>query len=181
MTNEERFNNNIMMAYKIANRYRVTHDRYYEDIKQVALMALWVACCQFNEELGYAFSSYAYPTISNRINCYIRDLKRKEAKDISINTIVHEEITIEDILVDENNLIDEIISKVDIENVMENLYLTDKEKIVVQKRMEGKSQLIIGKEIGLSQAQISRILNNIKTKITNKIYIRERNERLCLR
>lgn len=38
MTNEELFNNNIKIAYKIANKYKINYVNEYDDIKQIALM-----------------------------------------------------------------------------------------------------------------------------------------------
>lgn len=37
MTKEEMFNNNINIAYKIANTYRLNYPSEFEDIKQIAL------------------------------------------------------------------------------------------------------------------------------------------------
>ena len=66
MTNKEIFNNNINIAYKIANKYLINYRNEYEDIKQVALLGLWKAVLTFKN--GYAFSTYAYPVIQNAIN-----------------------------------------------------------------------------------------------------------------
>ena len=38
MTNEEIFNNNVNIAYKIANRYVTNYYEEKEDIRQIALM-----------------------------------------------------------------------------------------------------------------------------------------------
>ena len=41
MTNEEIFNDNVNIAYKIANRYRTNYYEEIEDIQQIALIELW--------------------------------------------------------------------------------------------------------------------------------------------
>ena len=102
MTNEEMFEKNIKIAYKIANRYRINYLSEYEDIKQIALLALWKAVLTFNNT--NAFSTYAYVVISNEINLYLRRNKKTE-QEISINTSINDgELTIEDILQSADNI-----------------------------------------------------------------------------
>lgn len=37
MTKEEMFNNNVNIAYKIANTYRLNYPSEFEDLRQIAL------------------------------------------------------------------------------------------------------------------------------------------------
>lgn len=164
MTKEEIFNENINIAYKIANKYRVNYMNEYEDIKQIALMGLWIASDIWDENKG-AFTTIAYTVISNKINHYLRSVKKYGERNISIYSNVNENQTIFDILEDPYDLDEEITSKVHIENALKNLYLTDMEKIVAEKLSEKQSQYEIAKDLGLSQPQISRC----KTKIKNKL------------
>lgn len=94
MTKEELFEKNTLMAYKIANRYRTNYNRYYEDIKQEALLGLWKSCQTYNESTK--FSTYAYVCISNTINMYIRGLRKHEDHNISIYTLTVDNLSIED-------------------------------------------------------------------------------------
>jgi len=103
MTKDELFEKNISIAYKIANTYLINHSKEYEDIKQIALLGLWKDVLTFKDI--DAFSTYAYSVISNEINYYLRKNK-KYIRNISIYTEIGENITIADVLKDENNEIE---------------------------------------------------------------------------
>lgn len=80
MTNEEIFNNNVNIAYKIANRYRTNYYEEIEDIRQIALMELWR--CIVNWDHVHALTTYAYLCIPNKINMYLRHVKKHEKKTL---------------------------------------------------------------------------------------------------
>lgn len=166
MTNEEMFNKNINIAYKIANRYLVNYANEYEDIKQVALMGLWKAVLTFNDT--HAFSTYAYTVISNEINCYLRTVK-KHYNTISLKQEIKENITLEDILADKNNYIEKLENSLDIENYIvqiKNSKLKEKEKIVFELSLRGYKQDKIAKIIGCSQPQVSRLIKKLRKRIS---------------
>lgn len=166
MTNEEMFNKNINIAYKIANRYLINYANEYEDIKQVALMGLWKSVLTFKNT--YAFSTYAYTVISNEINWYLRTIK-KNNNTISLKQEIKENITLEDILSDKNNYIEELENSLDIENYIiqiKNSKLKRKEKMVFELSLRGYKQDRIAKIIGCSQPQVSRLIKKIRKRIS---------------
>ena len=172
MTNEEIFNNNVNIAYKIANRYMTNYYEEKEDIQQIALMELWR--CIKDWDHVHALTTYAYSCIPNKINIYLRHI-RKQKKNISINNIIYCDIdgndqTILDLIEDPDDCIFRLLDDIDADGVLDNIYLTEKEKQVINLRMEGFSQAQIGEIMNVSQAQISRIQIKIKNKI--KKYIR---------
>lgn len=114
MTNEEMFNNNIKIAYKIASKYKINYLKEYEDIKQIALMALWKAVIKFNYK--NAFSTFAYVVISNEINCYLRENKNNKF-NISINTEIYENLTIFDVIEEKENSIEKIEETIEKEKI----------------------------------------------------------------
>lgn len=171
MTNEEIFNNNVNIAYKIANRYATNYYEEIEDIQQIALMELWR--CVENWDHVHALTTYAYICIPNKINMYLRHV-RKHEKDISIDTVIHSDgngnnHTILDLIEDPDDCIFRLLDDINAEGVLNNIYLTEKEKQVIYLRMEGFSQAQVGIIINLSQAQISRIKMRIKKKISEYI------------
>lgn len=171
MTNEEIFNNNVNIAYKIANRYMTNYYEEIEDIRQIALMELW-RCVQ-NWDHVHALTTYAYLCIPNKINIYLRHV-RKHKKNISINTVIHgdkdgNEQTILDIIEDSDDCIFRLLDDVNAEGVLDNIILTEKEKEVLGLRMAGYSQKQVGIVMNLSQPQISRIQIKIKKKISEYI------------
>lgn len=164
MTNEEMFENNIRIAYKIANRYKINYLTEYEDIKQIALLGLWKAVLTFKNT--HAFSTYAYPVISNEINLYLR--KNKKTKlDISINTIIHDNLTFEDILQDEDNIekLLEDIEILKINQILNEINITEKERKIYKLIQSGYKQQDVAEKFNMSQCQVSRI----QKKIINKV------------
>lgn len=171
MTNEEIFNDNVNIAYKIANRYMTNYYEEIEDIRQIALMELWR--CIENWDHVHALTTYAYLCIPRKINIYLRHV-RKHEKNISINTIIHSDgdgndQTILDLMEDSDDCIFRLLDDINAEGVLNNIYLTEKEKQVINLRMEGFSQVQVGEIMNLSQPQISRIQIKIKKKIKEYI------------
>lgn len=165
MTNEEMFNKNIKIAYKIANRYLTNYASEYEDIKQIALMGLWKAVSTFDNT--HVFSTYAYTVISNEINYYLRTVK-KNYNTISLKQEIKENITLEDILADKNNYIEKLENSLAIENYISqirNSKLKEQEKIVFELTLKGYKQRQIAKIIGCSQAEVSRKIRKLRSKI----------------
>lgn len=180
MTNEEIFNDNVNIAYKIANRYMTNYYEEIEDIRQIALMELWR--CIENWDHIHALTTYAYLCIPRKINIYLRHV-RKHEKNISINTIIHSDgngndQTILDLMEDPDDCIFRLLDDINAEGVLDNIYLTEKEKRVINLRMEGFSQVQVGEIMNLSQPQISRIQIKIKKKINE--YINGKENRACL-
>lgn len=170
MTNEEMFEKNIKIAYKIANRYRINYLSEYEDIKQIALLALWKAVLTFNNT--NAFSTYAYVVISNEINKNLRK-KKREKQEISIGTSIttDDKLTIEDILQGEDNIekLLEDMSFVDKIRYLNTIQFTDREKEVLILSKRGYKQQEIAERLHISQAQVSRIQRRLKDKILKEM------------
>lgn len=167
MTNEEIFNDNVNIAYKIANRYMTNYYEEMEDIRQIALMELWR--CVESWDHVHALTTYAYLCIPNKINMYLRHV-RKHEKNISINTVVYSDgdgndQTILDLIEDPDDCIFKLLDDINADGVLNNICFTEKEKQVINLRIEGLSQEQVGKIMNLSQAQISRIQIKIKNKI----------------
>lgn len=167
MTNEEIFNDNVNIAYKIANRYMTNYYEEMEDIRQIALMELWR--CVESWDHVHALTTYAYLCIPNKINMYLRHV-RKHNKNISINTVVYSDgdgndQTILDLIEDPDDCIFRLLDDINADGVLNNICFTEKEKQVINLRIEGLSQEQVGKIMKLSQAQISRIQIKIKNKI----------------
>lgn len=168
MTKEEMFNNNINIAYKIANKYKENYIEEYDDIRQVALLGLWKSVLTFNNT--YAFSTYAYTVINNEINYYLRSIK-KYKRNYSFNIQITDNLILEDTLEDENNNIDILIDKIELlelRECLDDLYFRDIEKKVLDFLILGKTQTYIANQLNLTQASISRIRKRIILKLKRK-------------
>lgn len=165
------FNKNINIAYKIANRYRINYPEEYEDIKQVALLGLWKAIQHYNPK--WALTTIAYKTIFNNINFYLRSVKRHKEHDFSINSIVCEDdnnqLTIEDLIPDDNDTIDAMLLDIDIQQAFEDLNLSEIESEFLDLKRQGLSQREIGEQLNRSQAQISRIQTKLRSRFKHNM------------
>lgn len=63
---------NLPLCDALAGRYR-GRGVDYDDLVQVARMALWLAIDRFQPEQGATFTSYAIPTITGELKRYFRD------------------------------------------------------------------------------------------------------------
>lgn len=170
MSNEELFNKNINIAYKIANRYKINYPNELEDITQIALMSLWKCVLNYNNK--YELSTYAYTVIPSQINMYLRHI-RKHEKNISINTIVCDDdaksLTLEDILDDKNDYVDNIINKINFENIFKDIEMNNRERKIIILRLNGYTQSKMTNILNITQGQISIIEKELRKKISNYI------------
>ncbi len=174
MTNEEMFNDNIKLAYSIAHKYQINYPNEYEDILQCAFIGLWKAISIFDYE--HKLSTIAYTIMSNEINYYLRKYRKNQTLTcaISLDEVIfknndRDELTFGDILKDDRDMIDDVLYNIDVENSMNRMFLTEKEKDVVRMRMDEKTQKYIAKQMGLSQCQISRIQKKVRDRLINLI------------
>lgn len=170
MTKEEVFENNKLLAYKIIQKYK-TSGIEYEDLEQIAMLALWKAAITYKQEKGFTFSTYAYRVIQNEINSYLRK-NRKYFTDRHLEEKIYEGTTLEEVITDNKNNIEEFEERVDCQNLInqiKNNLSKNKEKQVFKLAQKGYKQVQIGLKIGISQAQVSRILKKIRAGVVYEI------------
>ncbi len=178
MTKEEKlFNDNIRLAYKIAESYKINYPNEFEDIQQIALLHLWNCCKTFDPNKAQ-LSTYSYTYMRNGINYYLRHVKKHYSNDVSMNTPVlnckkdANSLTLGDIIADDFDVFDEIDNKINlniIKNFMYSIYLTEDEKTVLSLRLKGHTQQKIGLITNKKQPTVSRILKRVERKIKNCI------------
>lgn len=105
------------MIIKLVRKWSQLNIIEYDDLMQIALLALIHAYNTFDDTKGKKFSSYAYDIIKYRIRkeIYIVDKKNKNKPTISLNTVMEngEGDTIEliDLIADELDIQEEIQNK----------------------------------------------------------------------
>lgn len=139
------------MAYHIASKFAPNTIVDMEDIKQLALIGLYKASQNYKDNLGYAFSTYAYKVMKNEI---LKELTKHNVYD-SIDEMEYD-------VADEsyNPEVEYIGSLQRYRSV-----LTNQEYEVVLLTVQGYSQKEISQRLNLSQSQISRIFIKAKKKI----------------
>ena len=101
-----------------------------------------------------------------------RHVNRMYKHTVSIETPITDDLALVDTLEDNNDHIEEMIDQIDmieIKEIFNNLYLSDRDKRVLEMLFQGRTQTEIAIEIEVSQTQISRIRQNI-IKRAKKIY-----------
>lgn len=154
MNNEELFEKNIKLAYKVANKYRNQYLNEMEDIQQIALMGLWKAIINYNGK--FQLSTYAWRVINNEILMHLRKDKKTP-----------QTLSLEDLQKEMSNEME--INEVDLIKRLENSFSL-KEKNVLKGFIKGETQAQIAKKLNVTQATISRCKTRIKEKIKEEAY-----------
>ena len=118
----ELFNDNINLANRIAQKYYRTKYWEFDEALQIARMGLWKACLIWDPN-KYRLSTLAYNIINRDFIDY--EKKKKRQPDILFNledNCVTDDISLSDVLVDENNNIeDDIIETNNVKELSEDI------------------------------------------------------------
>lgn len=162
MTKEEMLNQNIGLAYHIALKYKTNYQEEMEDIKQVALMALWKAILRYDGRSK--LSTFACICIQNEINYYLRSVKRNNMEHLE--QLFYNDLTLSDTIQDDINQIENLEQKLDDEIAKGYLTksvakLSQRDQEIYNCLMRGESQQKVGAKFGVKQSNVSKIKNKI--------------------
>ena len=185
---------NIKLAYYMANKYMKSNynlvDRKgltLEDLNQVALEQLCISVKTYNPEIS-KFSTYAGTSMYFKITKFVkgynqiriprqdhwgRDIYRNELKQL--NNIMQGYVTSLDapVLADEreNTFYGDLLGEddfdfdqIDIDDLLRR-NLGERDFKILKLKLQGKAQIDIAKTVGISQAQVSRILIKANKKL----------------
>ena len=152
---------------------------YYKDeYVSEGFEGLIFAANTFDASKGFAFTTYAYRCILNKMFMYQRHVRAKYSLDTSINDVAFvsnngDALSYEDMLesedefvkIEERETIDELFKSMEIAYKSFN----DNERKIIKYMLEGHKQREISELTGLSQPQVSRYLKKMKSKI-KRIY-----------
>lgn len=149
---------NHNLIYSFLQKYHLTIDEYYG----LAAIGLCKAGKTYNGEKS-KFSTYAYKCMFTTIMCELR--KNKQAKTIPEYQIVYYQAELENnegdtasfmnYMPSKENVEDSVLSKVIFDEYTNKL--KDRDKKIFSLFREGYKQKEIGKMLGCSQAQVSRV------------------------
>ena len=168
MAKEELFNENIGLAFSIVRR---CYQNVYldildnDDLKQLALLGLWKASETYDEKQGVLFKTYADKCIKNEINRYVFNHK-KTVSTISLNTVLYDNVTIEDTLSDEKDYANGIEAEIFCDNLISKIKSNRNQQIIRLAIMQKEKECDIAKQFNISRQAISstirRNLNFLK-------------------
>ena len=158
MTPEELYFKNEALVYYVLNK-KFPMNRFDDDFQQIARLGLWKACLRYDENKG-KFSTYAVPAIENEIKRELRKMSRKPI-ETSLDALIRD--TSDD--ADKLTISGVCMSEQDVEffdTTWVDKELTDRQKRILSLLYDGMAQTEIAKEIGISQAMISREVSKIR-------------------
>lgn len=159
---------NMRIALYIAKRFEGQMDS--DELVAIAMVGLVKAADAFDPDLGVKFSSFSVACIQREILHALRRAK-KTYLDVPIETVVacgeNDELKIEDTLYDLNTekYFQEIEDNQTVHSILSNERLTSKERMILDQWIKGKKQKEIARDIGQTQANVSRTLKKIFKKL----------------
>lgn len=164
---EKLFNDNINLAYSFAKRY---YSKYgFEDAVQISLLGFWKACLTYNKDKGISLSTYSYVVMQNEFNILARKDK-KNPNCISIEETVKDNLVIGDFLSSDIDCEELVLDNIEKEEITKEIYrcmsnVEGRDKEIFRMHLKGIKQMQIAKELGISQAQVSRVISKLYDKI----------------
>lgn len=159
---------NMRLALHIAKQFDGQMDS--DELVAIAMLGLVKSADSFKPELGFKFSSFSAACIQKEILHALRRAK-KTYLDVPIETVVacgeNDELKIEDTLYDLNTekYFQEIEDNQTVHSILSNERLTSKERMILDQWIKGKKQKEIARDIGQTQANVSRTLKKIFKKL----------------
>lgn len=147
--------------------YWILHNKFPEyefddDIKQCGRLGLWKACLNYDYHKS-KFSTFAYRVIYNEILMEFRRLKRSFPRGymkVSFDDLLGEDFTVEEIIGEEDvNFTSSFIT-----HYMSTI--PDDKRYIFELYLKGYTQVEIAKMIDKSQAQVSRIIKQVRADLS---------------
>jgi RNA polymerase sigma factor (sigma-70 family) len=161
---------NIMLAYKYVGRYYSQRDARVDDMIQEAMWAMCRAAYHFDASKGFAFSTFAYGSINMHFRRLHYEEEERDTKKTWANTVTSglvyahgagegDDLTLYEkglnaTAMAETPMDEKVITHVEAQEIFASL--DDRERSIVTLCAQGLSQTAVGKQVGLSQAQVSR-------------------------
>ena len=180
----ERYNNYFIRKSKAfsnygKNKYPIFSSSYEEeDIYQICAMGAFKAYERYDVNKNLLFYTYMSRMVEGEALRYIRDtagVRREynanQHKQLSIDYTINnrpedKDISLGELIEDNNFSIDKIIQNIDVENLLS--ILDDKEREIINLLFfEGKTQFQIGQLYGRNQVWVSRNFKKIFKKLRN--------------
>lgn len=138
-----------------------------EDMFQTGILGLLKAINTFDSSKGYKFSTYAFPTVRNELLMAFRKSKRSVIVAFSLDDNADigngESVPYAEMIADGKDYEEDVVNSMLAQQIFERLSQREK-RIFEMAFVENKTQCEIASELGISQAQISRIIRRVGKK-----------------
>lgn len=166
-----------LVAHIIKKYYAANNDQ--DDLVSIGTIGLIKAINTFDPDKNIKLSSYASRCIENEILMYFRNCK-KTSQDVYLNEVIETDkdgnpLTLYDVLATEDNIIDELDSKINCEKIPKyiNEVLDEREKQIIILRYgigdyDPLTQREVAKLLDISRSYVSRIEKKALLKLRKK-------------
>lgn len=175
MTREEidLIENNYKLVYFVVNKYfKKLNIETKEDLVSEGFLSLVRKAKYYNPDRG-SFSTFIVRTIYLDLIRYLQTHVNKHTSEVSLNDNIAEDLTYMDIISDNQD----DLKYVDLYDSLNKLP-KQKYKIITEVFLEGKSQVEVAREMGISRQRINVIvnqtLNELKENLKNNEKIRNK-------
>jgi len=178
---------NVALIHSVLKPYKGCDD--YEDLFQEASIGFYKGIMSYNPSFGVKMTTFCFECAKNEVKMLLRRnaAKSRTASVISLDglqdpdsgkydNLLERSLTDKDSLHPAAEDIGDTVSKKDMYNAAISIIreeLSPEEQLVIQRFMEGQPQAITAKEIGASQAKVSKILKYAISKLN--LEMRRRN------
>jgi RNA polymerase sigma factor (sigma-70 family) len=174
-TAEALFNANIRLAYYMANRSYPMIGGYaeldFDDVRQICLEGLWAAAMQFDPARRSLFSSYACRAMQSRVISCLRMLQRHgRLPTVSIDSIMLDDCDCQSPLDALEVPAPDDVQEQACQAVAWQKFLAslpEKMRRAVLLHGQGLRQQDIGKQLGVSQVTVSRLIRRAAERFGN--------------
>ncbi|MFY0516622.1 sigma-70 family RNA polymerase sigma factor [Lysinibacillus sp. UGB7] len=174
---------NMSLIYFMVNKFRNTQVDP-DELASVGTIGFTKALNNFDTSQQVKFSTYAIRCIKNEILHFLRKERNIMRRNLSMDTVLStdkngNELNIGELLCLEDNESDKVDSKIELGLDIEKLALVlqdlnENERFIVENRFglggqSVKTQREIAEEIGMSQANVSKIEKNVLGKVEKEL------------
>ena len=150
---------NLRLVLSVIKRFSNSSENA-DDLFQIGCIGLIKAIDNFDTTLNVRFSTYAVPMIIGEIRRYLRDNNAirvsRSLRDTAYRAICARELYLMDQLSDKKNKEENWVQNLALQDAVARL--NERERQIIRMRFyEGQTQMEVAREIGISQAQVSRL------------------------
>jgi RNA polymerase sigma factor (sigma-70 family) len=172
MNKNELFEKNTQLVYEVYHE-KLSHiphaGRFFEDLIQIGMLALWKAAQGYDENHGIKFSTYAYTAIYHNMMNYLH----KEGRHCSLFISLDNPLSSEEVTTYLDTKAIQVICGNDIEIMDVLRRLPEEDQHLVALLACGYTQKEIGKIFGDSQPMVYRKIKKLRKVLKDTLFFED--------